>query len=70
MEGEKVPFFAQKTHFVRDIFLESDTPILALSSREIQYLKNGVVVKSETEMMIILWNVLNFRTHCQRRQTD
>ena len=70
LEGVKDHFLAQKTQFVKDIFLESDTPILAFSSHEIHYLKNGVAAECEKEIMRVLWNVLNFRTRCQRRQAD
>ena len=60
LEGESVHLPAPKTHFVQDILLEKNTPIVATSSSEIQYFKNGVAVERETEMMRVRWKIFKF----------
>ena len=60
LEGEHVHLPAPKTHFAQDILLSEDTPIVATSSGEIQYIKNGVICERETEMMAVRWKVFKF----------
>ena len=60
LEGEKVHLPAPKTHFVQDILLDQDTPIFATSSNEIEFVKNGVTVERETNMMRVRWRVFEF----------
>ena len=60
LEGENVHLPAPKTHFVQDILLSADTPIFATSSNEIKFIKNGIIVERETEMMAVRWKVYKF----------
>jgi len=68
LEGESVHLPAPKTHFAKDILLQRDTPIFSTSSKEIQFIKSGVISERETEMMKVRWRVFQFNYRISESQ--
>lgn len=68
LEGECVHLPAPKTHFAADILLTKDTPIFSTSSKELQYVKNGMHCERETEMMAVRWKVFKFHNRIPQNQ--
>lgn len=55
LEGEPTHVPAPKTHYSKDILIDSDVPIFCTSAKEILMIKNGVVMERENEMMEVRW---------------
>jgi len=63
-----VHFPAPKTHILKDIDFDMDTPIFSTSKNALVYIKNGMIAERETEMMRVRWTViqLNYQIPCDQ----
>ena len=61
LEGQPVHLSTPKTHFAKDIVLDSDTPVFCTSKGPILYVKGGSVDDRESEMMRVRWRHIEFR---------
>ena len=68
LEGDLVHLPAPKTHFVKDICLQKDTPIFATGKSPLIYVKNGVVDQQETDMMSSRWKIFHLHHQISREQ--
>jgi len=57
LEGQLVHLPAPKSHYNKDITLQSDIPIFCTAKEEITFVRGGVLDAMETEMMRVRWNV-------------
>ena len=60
LEGQPVHLPAPKSHYSHDILLEHDTPVTCTSSKNLNFVKNGVLIERETQMMRVQWKVFEF----------
>ena len=68
IEGEPVHLPGPKTHHAQDILLTSDTPTLATSFSELQFIKHGVICDTETEIMKVRWKAFKFHRRISESQ--
>ncbi len=61
LEGQPMHLSTPKTHFAKDIVLESDTPVFCTSKGPILYVKGGSIDDRESEMMRVRWRHIEFR---------
>ena len=61
LEGQPVHLSTPKTHFAKDIVLDSDTPVFCTSKGPIPYVKGGSIDDRESEMMHVRWRHIEFR---------
>ena len=66
LEEQVVHFPAPKTHYVKDIVFEKDTPIFCTGKQPFIYIKNGVIDQRETEMMSVRWKIFQFNVQIQQ----
>ena len=57
LEGQLVHFPVPKSHYNKDITLQSDVPIFCTAKEEVMFVHSGVLDAMETEMMRVRWNV-------------
>ena len=60
LEGQPVHLPAPKSHYSHDILLEHGTPIFCTSSQNLRFVKNGVLIERETQMMGVRCKVFKF----------
>ncbi|XP_072021057.1 uncharacterized protein [Amphiura filiformis] len=68
LEGECVHLPAPKTHYSRDIEIDSDVPIFCTSSQPIQLVRGGAVQERETAMMTVRWKHFVFNSQIPSTQ--
>ena len=66
LEEQVVHFPAPKTHYVKDIVFEKDTPIFCTGKQTLIYITNGVIDQRETEMMSARWKIFQFNVQIEQ----